>query len=487
MAIVQISRITHRQGRRENLPQLAGGELGWALDSRQLFIGNGTLEDGAPVIGNTEILTEFSNIFTSYQYQYSGFENVPVITSVSRELQGKLDDFVNIRDFGVQGKDDDVGDDTVGFQAAIDAAFNSSVPGRRALYIPAGTYYINKPLVIPSHAVIIGEGDTSTIIKYNNVATPHDSIFIIGLNQSNINITKIGFEGPTDYIVGSTTVPFAAIRTGERTGAGAYQASTNNNISITECSFNNIRYGVYVETNTLGVLIDNCQFNTVDQGVVAIPNVTSSATARAIKVSNNLFNTVWAEGVYFAANTTHSITSNNIFLDVGNNVGLTPVTSAIRFVSANNVSNSDMFTRSVADDLLVNRVTLGNNISIENGEKYKIGKYIREVGGTVNLAVASASANPDLLFTVSLDKTTAFVVNYSYTNGTTYRIGALTCVSVSGGTDVQWNDDYSTNDPIVGDNPLDLELSADQDASEVSIRFAGPTTGTINFSINYLG
>ena len=64
MAIVQISQITNRKGLAENLPQLAGAELGWSTDTRQLWIGNGTLADGAPVIGNTEILTEFSVIPT---------------------------------------------------------------------------------------------------------------------------------------------------------------------------------------------------------------------------------------------------------------------------------------------------------------------------------------------------------------------------------------------------------------------------------------
>jgi hypothetical protein len=62
VAIVQISRITNRKGLQENLPQLAGAELGWSTDSRRLYIGNGTLQDGAPVIGNTEVLTEFSEV-----------------------------------------------------------------------------------------------------------------------------------------------------------------------------------------------------------------------------------------------------------------------------------------------------------------------------------------------------------------------------------------------------------------------------------------
>jgi hypothetical protein len=63
VAIVQVSRITNRKGLAENVPQLAGAELGWAIDERRLFIGNGTLQEGAPVIGNTEVLTEYSDVF----------------------------------------------------------------------------------------------------------------------------------------------------------------------------------------------------------------------------------------------------------------------------------------------------------------------------------------------------------------------------------------------------------------------------------------
>ena len=64
MAIVQVSRITNRKGLAENVPQLAGAELGWAIDQRRLFIGNGTLQEGAPIIGNTEVLTEYSDVFS---------------------------------------------------------------------------------------------------------------------------------------------------------------------------------------------------------------------------------------------------------------------------------------------------------------------------------------------------------------------------------------------------------------------------------------
>jgi hypothetical protein len=64
VAIVQVSRITNRKGLAENVPQLAGAELGWAIDERRLFIGNGTLQEGAPIIGNTEVLTDYSDVFS---------------------------------------------------------------------------------------------------------------------------------------------------------------------------------------------------------------------------------------------------------------------------------------------------------------------------------------------------------------------------------------------------------------------------------------
>jgi hypothetical protein len=60
MAIVQISRIQIRRGLNQDLPQLASAEMGWSVDTQQLYIGNGTIEEGARSEGVTEILTEYS-------------------------------------------------------------------------------------------------------------------------------------------------------------------------------------------------------------------------------------------------------------------------------------------------------------------------------------------------------------------------------------------------------------------------------------------
>jgi hypothetical protein len=61
MAVIQVSLIQVRSGLNEDLPALATGEFGWSIDTRQLYIGNGTTAEGAPTPGVTEILTEYSN------------------------------------------------------------------------------------------------------------------------------------------------------------------------------------------------------------------------------------------------------------------------------------------------------------------------------------------------------------------------------------------------------------------------------------------
>ena len=69
MAVVQISRIQHRSGTSDNLPQLARGEIGLAVDTRRLYIGNGG--SNAPQTENLEILTSRSNLLeVSETYTY---------------------------------------------------------------------------------------------------------------------------------------------------------------------------------------------------------------------------------------------------------------------------------------------------------------------------------------------------------------------------------------------------------------------------------
>ncbi len=175
MPIVQISRIQHRRGLQTDLPQLAAGELGWSIDDQKLYIGNGTVADGAPAVGNTEIMTAGSSAFTTaLSYTYKGYlgDTTPIVTGaagdVSRTLQQVLDDHVSVKAFDAKG--DNSTDDTAAIQRALDELYSDSTDqddtrARRILFFPAGIYKTTSALTIPPYAHLVGEGLDKTIIS----------------------------------------------------------------------------------------------------------------------------------------------------------------------------------------------------------------------------------------------------------------------------------------------------------------------------------
>ena len=53
MAVVQISKIQVRRGQKNltgSVPQLSSAEFAWAVDTQELFIGNGSVAEGAPAV-----------------------------------------------------------------------------------------------------------------------------------------------------------------------------------------------------------------------------------------------------------------------------------------------------------------------------------------------------------------------------------------------------------------------------------------------------
>jgi hypothetical protein len=215
VAIVQISRITQRKGLTEDLPQpLAGAEFGWATDTRQLFIGNGAIEDGAPVIGNTEVLTEFSDILSfSTAYTYAGaaagytVQTGPSSSSPeSQSLQSRLDSYAVVTDFGAMG--DGVTDDTAAVNRALYQLYcrESNTAIRRSLFFPAGTYIVTDTIAIPPYALLYGEGSNSSIIKFSVLPWTSSVSYPSGVLVSNSgSFYRANFDVPIGTALGSTT------------------------------------------------------------------------------------------------------------------------------------------------------------------------------------------------------------------------------------------------------------------------------------------
>jgi len=300
--IVQISRIQHRRGKRTDLPQLAAGELGWVVDEQRLFIGNGTVSDGAPAVGNTEIVTSGSSAFTTaLNHTYKGYlgDSTPVGTSQQRTVQQRLDDYVSVKDFGAAG--DDSTADITAIQNAIDEIYKDTdkddTRSRRVLFFPAGTYMINAALKIPPYATLIGEGPDKTIIRNsgnNAVMVTQDDDGNVGANIGNSSATT-----PTQIQISNmtlrNTVAYGGVSLDRVTHAyfnnvkfqgsyasGGSDASTSkgvtvnhsnatystSNVTFNQCQFTKFARLVDVSYNATNVRFHACDFSTAYYGAL---------------------------------------------------------------------------------------------------------------------------------------------------------------------------------------------------------------------------
>jgi hypothetical protein len=202
VAVIQISKIQVRRGQKNSnsgIPQLSSAEFAWAVDSQELFIGNGSVLEGAPYVGNTKILTEHDNIL-ELASSYVFAETDPSITSsVPRSLQSKLDEYVSVADFGA------VGDGSTDCVAAFETAFtqlfrNVNSDYTKVLIVPNGEYLFLSNLRIPSKAIIRGETQHGAILNISS----NNIIFITSAGDEVVNFDST--NRPIDVEISNLTV-----------------------------------------------------------------------------------------------------------------------------------------------------------------------------------------------------------------------------------------------------------------------------------------
>lgn len=214
MAVVQISKIQIRRGKKNTgtgLPQLASGELAWAVDAQELYIGNGSVGEGSPAVGNTKVLTEKDSILDlleQYQYKASSTIQTGVIVPVKRTVLAKLDEgAVNAASFGISGTDVSA-DQTAAIQNALYSLYlpiESQPANRVTLEFDPGVYKITGTIYVPSNVRIVGSGRDRTVFN-----------FVKGGINSGTQLTLAGtsIQGAGAY----TNIPVVTVA---GTGAGA--------------------------------------------------------------------------------------------------------------------------------------------------------------------------------------------------------------------------------------------------------------------------
>ena len=510
MAIVSISKIQHRRGIYDDLPQLSSAEFGWALDQRRLFIGNGTLEEGAPQIGVTEILTENSDIGATISYVYTGLDQTGYVTNgtASRPLASKLDDFVNVRDFGATG--DGVTNDATAINLALSSIYCAQDDNRtyRTLYFPAGTYNIESTIYIPTHANLVGEGAGSTIINLATagptyVARTADSNF-----QVDASVGTTGGDAPTNIIVQNMTFynsvgnnvlaldyatnsqfincEFKADLTAPVTsgtdacvtirGSSSYPTR---NVIFSGCYFKASKVGVRADNDnyTSQINFHDCEFNTLYQGLKL---GTASVGPTSVRLVSSYLASITDIGFYVLAGSSKNISSHNYYNGVG---GTSPATNAvIKFVSSGNISFGDVFTRSAADELIYPTIDVGatTNMGLVVDRYLAHGKYRQGPGLTATLSDNQSVATSSTVTFAATNLTTE--IYYSITRGTKTRHGVFRIVSDTNGT--SYSDDYEENNGDIG-----VTLSAVFSGGTITLKYTTTNTGadaTLRYSVRQI-
>ena len=515
MPIVQISRIQHRRGKRTDLPQLAAGELGWVVDEQRLFIGNGTVSDGSPAVGNTEIVTAGSSAFTTaLTHTYKGYlgDSTPVTTSVSRTLQKRLDDYVSVKDFGATG--DDSTADVTAIQNAIDELYidtdKTDTRSRRVLFFPAGIYRINAALKIPPYAHLVGEGPDKTIIRNsgnNAVMVTQDNAGNVGLNitaqVNQIQISNMTIRNTVAYggvsLDSAKEVYFNNCKfQGSYATSSPADASTSKGVTVTsttalpcekihfnQCQFTKFARLVDMSFDATNVRFNDCDFNTAYYGALIGDEWDSSTTngmtvgPRDIQFIGNSWSTISQQAIYVKAQQTVEAPSRNIISsgnwyakDVANNfegVGSIREVPVLRYDQDECSSIMDFFERT---DL---RRSDGSSELNAAPELQGIGVQTKAIKSQT-LADNTSTATTFNEYPALAGK--GLKVVYKIVRGTLDRTGELVISASTNG--VSYDDTYTESGSDVG-----VELTAaldDKDSTSgsetVALKFTTTNTGT---------
>ena len=520
MPIVQISRIQHRRGKRTDLPQLAAGELGWVIDEQRLFIGNGTVSDGAPAVGNTEIVTSGSSAFTSaLSHTYKGYlgDNTPVGTSQQRTTGSRLDDYVSVKDFGATG--DDSTADVTAIQNAIDEIYKDTdkddTRSRRVLFFPAGTYRINAALKIPPYAHLVGEGPDKTIIKNsgnNAVMVMQDDEGNVGANIGNSSATT-----PTQIQISNMTlrnsVAYGGVSLDRVTKAyfnnvkfqgsyafGGADASNSKGVTVTnstalytttnvvfnQCQFTKFARLVDISYNSTNIKFHDCDFATAYYGALLGAEMDGSSAGltdgpRDVHFANSSWSDIGQQAIWVkptagadAGTGPRQIVSNGNYFSktVANNFEGTGTFSEVPVIQYDNdecSSHLDFFERS---DL---RRSDGSSNLNAAPELQGIGIQTKAIKSQT-LADNTSSATTINEYPALAGK--GLKITYKIVRGTLDRTGEMVVSASTNG--VSYDDTYTESGSDVG-----VELTAaldDKDSTAgsetVALKFTTTSTGT---------
>ena len=513
MAVVQISRIQLRRGRANEtpIPQLASGELAWAIDTQELWIGSGSVGEGAPAVDNIKVLTDADNLLDYGTYTYTN-DTAPIQTGadanfpVVRTLQSKLDDYVSSADYDIVSGSSN---QAVRIQRAIDNLFldnaTNGVKSRVTLMFPPGEYTFNTTIYLPSYVSIQGSGKEKTKFTYTGTGTAFEFVNDTSTKtlRSTLGSTTYNNQPKFCRLADFTLTALSSSAIGIKMNAvrdsiiedvkivGDYPTATNANAiamyavsSVVTCQRNKfvnvsasaVKHGVYAEQDIFNNHFSACEFISSQYGVnfgnfvmATLPEDRPSAYQygpRKNLIENCYFDTIDNEGVIIT-NGTGNKTRGNTFVNVGNEGAGNDnsVYSQIKFVPVGNTSVQDNFDRAVDIYYDISGSLIDKSLS------YNLtADYVPEITGKANWSdlesrtlslIYTPTPSYTNLFRIPFTSSCGIEVTYILENSTNtqMRRGKLTVAVDSGTSALQIVDDYDYTGNSAEDTRIDFDAA----------------------------
>jgi hypothetical protein len=522
MAITQISKIQVRRGLLEELPQLASGEFGWAIDAQRLFIGNGTYKEGAPELGNTEILTHESDVFSlSGVYTYKGERagyivktGLTTLNPATRSMQDKFDDIVNFRDFN--GAGDGVTNDVVHLNHAIQQLYKQSVLSehrvRRTLHLSAGTYILEGDYIkLLPYVKLKGDGKNSTFIiqkgnpQNSSLSYPvvkvvdsllHETL-LIGtdaailpgnneledltlINETNNDVmflesvtdiycNRVRFKGNTSL---PTTVSLTAC-----VKFPQVQNYNSSNITFNNCEFINHYHGIIADCSVTNVTISNCYFNELYSALLlGIAAINVNRVPSSWKITSSHFDTIYAQGIISTQYVNNVVSSFNSFKNVGNfySTIANPYVNIIDFNGNNSYSIGDFFLDRQYNATIsaINLRGKSSFASLPNGQLL-LGRQLFVGGNEIELSkeIQTTETVAGVVGKVDIP----VIITYTIIRANHNRTGIMKVTTLGGSSIVYEDDSVESGNtgvtliPAINNSEVELRYVTDSETSAVSL------------------
>lgn len=525
MAVIQISKIQVRRGLKNSntgVPQLSSAEFAWAVDSQELFIGNGSISEGAPFVGNTKVLTENDNILElAGSYQFAA-QDPTINYSVPRSLQTKIDEIsVSIADFGAVG-DGSSSSNTALANALEDLFKNTDSNYKKVLLIPNGEYIFTDNITIPSTTIIRGETADGAVLNigsfnitfvtedglendpgiWNSTNQPRNihfsnltiksvqgQVVVSGIRDS--MMSNVIFKG--EYVLGDSVDLI-----GSRAAAVFWENTDTiqtRNIRFERCQFQSLKLALKAtqtsrDETTIEVI--DCEF-LVNANSIFVNGVDSQLSNWTFR--NNKFEEVY-EQVFYSEEGIGFLFDGCDFKNCGNGVN-----------EASNPASEIIYFGDYRNNRVIDCTSNRHQNRIATTSETSIGYYPEVINAAyvsftdrqyVDIRVVDSN-NPLAVFS---SRSKFIYIAYSLKLSSYTRVGRLTISTGYDLNDVAITDEYQYSPSLVGDPggllmtnftfvaTLENNTTADFSANDtILLSYSNPTsygvTGTLSYQISY--